>query len=237
MSDASPPPPYSCGIRMPVTPRRPNSAYRLLGTPLAASHSATCGTTRSIRKARIELRKASCSSVLVRALMVCPCQSRVRLSGAPLKTESIGTLRRRVSQELRTSLLLVRLTDLASGTAQRGQRAQEPLVGLMRPGHRALALPAAATKGVQRPVVAGACECVALDRVTVRERILSQGGPGQRRGRVCRRDGPRVLALREGGGSRVDRQPGLGDTQKVAHQTWVPALRRFWQASTTRAAM
>src|SRR5665647_2552789 len=52
-----------------------------------------------------------------------------------------------------------------------------------------------------------------------------------------RGNGPRVLAFREGGSCRVGRQPGLGDAQEVAHQTWVPALRKFWQASTTRAAM
>ena len=34
------------------------------------------------------------------------------------------------------------------------------------------------------------------------------------------------------------RAAGSRDTaQEVAHQAWVPALRRFWQASTTRAAM
>src|ERR1039458_3830616 len=32
MNDVSPAPPNSCGIRIPVTPRRPNSAYRLFGT-------------------------------------------------------------------------------------------------------------------------------------------------------------------------------------------------------------
>src|SRR5450759_2903712 len=113
----------------------------------------------------------------------CPCrQSRQQLG--PLATERIGGLGRRVMQELRTPLLLVGLTDLARRTAQRGQAAQEPLVGLMRPGHRSLALPAAATQCIQRPVIAGARECVALDRVAVSERILSQGGPGERRGRV-----------------------------------------------------
>src|SRR5665647_2552790 len=77
----------------------------------------------------------------------------------------------------------------------------------------------AAAQRIQRPVIAGARECVALDRVAVSERILSQGGPGERRGRVHRGNGPRVLAFREGGSCRVGRQPGLGDAQEVAHQT------------------
>src|SRR5450631_940899 len=107
----------------------------------------------------------------------------------------------------------------------------------MGPGHRYLSLPASATQCIQRPVVAGAREGVALDRVTVLERVLGQGGPGQRRRRVRRSDRPRILALGELDSRRVDGQTGLGDTQQVAHQGWVPALRRFSQACTTRAAM
>src|SRR5664280_3198215 len=107
----------------------------------------------------------------------------------------------------------------------------------MRPRNRPLALPTAAAQRVQRPVIAGARERVPLDGVPLGERILSQGRPGQGGRRVRRGHGPGVLAFREGGGCRVDREPGLGSAQKVAHETWVPALRRFWQACTTRAAM
>ena len=79
---------------------------------------------------------------------------------------------------------LVRLADRAGGLAERMQRAQEPAVGLVRPRHRALALPAGAAQRVEPTVVAGARVGVGLDRPTVGERRLGQRGPGRARRRV-----------------------------------------------------
>src|SRR3712207_8877133 len=82
---------------------------------------------------------------------------------------SVGSLRRQgrvaVAQQLGAALLLVGLADRLRGSGQRGEAAEEATVGLVRPRHRAVALPAVATQRVQAAVVAGAGVGVGLDGV------------------------------------------------------------------------
>ena len=66
---------------------------------------------------------------------------------------------RNVQQRCSSSVL----ADLAGGAGEGGQAAQEALVGLVRPGNRAVALPAVAPQRVQAAVVAGAGVGVGVD--------------------------------------------------------------------------
>src|SRR3954465_6906212 len=70
-----------------------------------------------------------------------------------------------VAQQLGAARLLVDLTDRLGGLRQHRHAAQEPAVGLVRPRHRAEALPPVAAQRVQAAVVAGAGVGVGLDRV------------------------------------------------------------------------
>ncbi len=52
------------------------------------------------------------------------------------------------------------LADRVGGPAQRSQAAQEALIRLVRPRHRAMALPSVAAQRIQTAVVPGPGECV-----------------------------------------------------------------------------
>src|SRR3712207_8154360 len=70
-----------------------------------------------------------------------------------------------VAQQLGAALLLVGLADRLRGAGQHRHTAQEATVGLVRPRHRAVPLPAVAAQRVETAVVAGAGVRVRLDDV------------------------------------------------------------------------
>lgn len=85
-------------------------------------------------------------------------------------------------------------------------------------GNRTLAAPAGLAQRIQAPVVAGAGVGVGGDLVAVGERVLGQGGPGERRLEMASGDLLR-LTIDELFGhlyiNEVVGQSGLGNTQKV----------------------
>ena len=103
-------------------------------------------------------------------------------------------------------------SPIACGGAGEGvQGAQEAAVRLVLPGHRAVALPAAAAQRVQAAVVAGAGVGVRLDDAARLERVVGELRPGQRGGGVLRGDLGGGRAGREQlAGLRVVGQVGRG---------------------------
>src|SRR5699024_3396579 len=158
-------------------------------------------------------------------------------SPRPSAEELPGRVRGGVHEEGAAALLLLGLLDLAGGLGERGQGPQEASVGLVRPRHRALPLPAGAAQPVQPPVVTGTGVGIALDGAARVERALGEDRPREGRRREVRRHRRRVLAGLDPRRGWVFGQLRLGDAQEVVHQavTDVPAERRFSQASTTRA--
>jgi simple sugar transport system ATP-binding protein len=128
-----------------------------------------------------------------------------------------------VAQQGGAALLLVQLADRLGGAGQHGQAAQEAAVGLVRPRHRAVALPAVAAQRVQPAVVAGPRVGVGLDgrgqpAVGPVGRALGQrrprrARPGVRRGDLDRvgAGGQRRLGLRIAG-----QQHRVGAAEQVA---------------------
>mgnify|MGYP003347065241 CR=1 FL=1 len=83
-------------------------------------------------------------------------------------------LLRGLSQEQRATGGLLGLTDSGGGARQRVQAPQEPPVGLVLPGDRAVALPAVASQRVEPAVVADPSEGVRLERPTLRVRLIRE---------------------------------------------------------------
>src|SRR5271166_2444419 len=91
-----------------------------------------------------------------------------------------------VGEELLAAPRLVVLADGRGRNAEHVERAQEPLVGLVLPGNRAVPGPACPAQLVEAPVVAGPGKRVRGDRMADRHRVLGQRCPG---GAVARESG------------------------------------------------
>src|SRR3712207_2947960 len=94
------------------------------------------------------------------------CEDCIDLEVAPRLERSAAEARVAVLQQRDAPLVLVGLADALGGTGQQRHAAQEAPVGLVRPRHRAVTLPAVAAQGVQAAVVARARVRVGRDRVT-----------------------------------------------------------------------
>src|SRR5450631_3191483 len=159
-----------------------------------------------------------------------------------------------VGQELAAACRLVVLTDRGGGGPEHVQGPEEAAVGLVRPGHRAVAAPARPAKLVEPAVVPGPGVRVRGNSLAVPERPLGQGGPGGRGRWEAGRDIGWVLArserlVRLGVGGEIDRRgPGAetGPGEQVirihaapiaVQAMWWPTDSRSSQACTTRSAM
>ena len=115
-----------------------------------------------------------------------------------LPKQGVESLRRGVAEEGRAAVPLVGLADGAGGEGEEGEAAQEAAVGLVRPRHGAVALPAGATEHVEGAVVPDAG--VRVDGDVVGAAVAGGGGqlgPGQWRGGEPAYDGGRGLTVSE----------------------------------------
>ena len=121
-----------------------------------------------------------------------------------------------LAQEVAAADRLLGLADRAGRLGQRGEAAQEAAVRLVRPGHRAVALPAVAAQQVEAAVVAGRGRRRTPRRRGPAERLLGEQRPRERVGGVRGGDldrrlagverGERGLVLRQQRGRRSGHQ-------------------------------
>src|SRR3954451_16031170 len=176
-------PSRSVGLPLPSSPHWAPSSTIAGMTPSSP-------TTKAPQRFRCKRRGASCDERL------------------PDLAQLRERLRIAVAQERRAPLGLVCLADRRRGAGQGVQRAQEAAVGLVRPGHRPVPLPAAAAQGIEPAVVAHPGIGVALDDRAGLERAVGQRRPAHRRRGEARGHGGRIGARGKSGARlRLVRQP------------------------------
>lgn len=114
---------------------------------------------------------------------------------------------RTVREELSASVRFVRLVDRLRCPRERIQTTQEAPVLLVFPRDGSVTLPTVAPQRIEAAVVAGAGECVRLDRAALRPSVVGKNRPRETRGWVIRRD----LGGRNSGG---DFRQGFGIIRK-----------------------
>src|SRR5699024_10996799 len=100
-----------------------------------------------------------------------------------------------LAQERGDAIGLGVVAEAAGGLPQHRECAQEAAVRGVGSGDGALAAPSGLAQRVQSAVVAGAGVGVGGDVVAVGERVLGEGGPGERGVEVARGDLPRVTVV------------------------------------------